>query len=111
MPMPPKLQRLYEALDKGDVYEQPVVEQKPRRRSIYGYCHDANGTITINPVLHVLDTLVHELFHRMNPSWSERTVKRETTKLIRALSPEEQQALYDHYQIVKQPKRRKKAVQ
>jgi hypothetical protein len=106
-----RLDEVYEEINRGDIYEQPIVEQKPVRRSIYGYCHDKTGVVTINPQLSVLDTLIHELFHRRHPSWSERYVKAQTTRLIRSLTPEQQQALYDHYLRVRVRSRRKKAVQ
>ena len=102
---------IYDELSKGRVEERPIVEQTPHRRQIYGYCHDRTGDIAINPVPSMLDTLIHELFHRRFPHWSERYVKQQTTLLIRSLSPEEQQDLYDRYCQLRTKVRRKKAVQ
>lgn len=105
-----RLAVVYEEMDKGRIEERPLVEHVPHRRAIRGFC-GVKGGVTVNPIPDILDTLIHELFHRRYPHWSERYVKQQTTILLRSLSPEEQQALYDHYMTIRIPSRRKKAVQ
>lgn len=105
----PSLDVIYEELNKGAVIEQPLVESHPRRSAIRGYC-SPSGVVTVNPIPDILDTLIHELLHRRYPEWTERTVKRETTKLIRKLTPEAQRALYDHYLSVRDRTSRTKSV-
>lgn len=101
---------VYDELAKGRIEERPLVEHQPHRKAIRGYC-TTKGIVSVNPIPDTLDTLIHELFHRRFPHWSERYVKQQTTMLIRSLSPEEQQKLYDEYCEHRQPTRRKKAVQ
>jgi len=58
--------------------------------------------ITINPVPEVVDTIIHELLHRLYPRWSERYIKNRTTYLMKRMTDEEVQLLYDEYQKRKQ---------
>jgi hypothetical protein len=105
-----RLAGIYEELSNGRISEQPLVEHLPRRKAIRGFCA-VSGVVTINPIPDTLDTLIHELFHRRFPHWSERYVKQQTTLLIRAMSPEEQQTMYDTYLKRRTTTKRKKAVQ
>ncbi len=54
--------------------------------------------ITINPVPEIVDTIIHELLHRLYPKWSERYIKNRTTYLMTRMSDEEVRLLYDEYQ-------------
>lgn len=54
--------------------------------------------ITINPVPQVVDTIIHELLHRLYPHWSERYIKNRTSYLMKRMSDEEVQLVYDEYQ-------------
>lgn len=101
---------VYAELTSGRIVEQPIVEHVPARKAIRGYC-GVDGKVTVNPIPDILDTLVHELFHRRFPHWSERYVKQQTTMLIRSLTPEEQTHLFEKYSKVRTKKTRKKAVQ
>ena len=92
----PRLSDIYEELARGDIEERPLIEHRPKRAPLRGYC-GKDGRITVNPIPDTLDTLIHELLHRRHPTWSERTVKRETTKLIHSLTPEEMRDLYVTY--------------
>lgn len=106
----PLLTTLSLALLEGDIEERPVVEQSPERRMLYGYCHDRTHTITINPIPSILDTLVHELLHRAHPQWTERYVRTMTTRILRALTPEEAHTLYNSYRAIRRVSRSKKPV-
>jgi hypothetical protein len=53
--------------------------------------------ITINPAIATVDTLIHETLHRLEPQWSENYVRRTTTWLMRRMSDEQIQALYEEY--------------
>jgi hypothetical protein len=55
-------------------------------------------SITINPVPEVVDTVIHELLHRLFPHWSERYIKNRTSYLMKRMTDEEVQLLYDEYQ-------------
>lgn len=91
-----RLEEIREQLTQTKVEERPIVEHHPRAKPIRGYA-DGEGTVVVNPVPDTLDTLIHELFHARYPKWSERYVKAETTRLVRSLTHEEQQALYKAY--------------
>lgn len=67
---------------------------------VYGMCEDES--ITIAPHHHVVDTVIHELLHRIYPERSERSVRRTTTMLRKTLTDEEVQWFYDEYQRRKQ---------
>ena len=69
-----------------------------------------DGHVTINPIPDLLDTLIHELLHERYPGWSERTVKRETTKLIRNLSASDMTALNQEYLKCRTKLKKKKIV-
>jgi len=71
-----------------------------------GHTHWIHGehkdeTVTINPMPHVVDTLIHELLHHVRPDWSETQVRRHTTLLMRQLSHGEVQQIYKEYQARK----------
>jgi hypothetical protein len=54
--------------------------------------------ITINPVPEIVDTIIHELLHRLYPHWSEGYIKNRTSYLMKRMTDEEVQLLYDEYQ-------------
>lgn len=81
----------------------------PKESEVYGLWETAaeSGTgrprITINPSWHVVTTLIHEALHEIHPTWSERSVKGRTTRIIKALTPEQIWALYEEYKKRVQP--------
>jgi hypothetical protein len=68
-------------------------------------------SIRINPARHVVDTLIHETLHRLEPGWAESTVRRKTSWLLKHCFNDEMiEQLYVEYQrIAKKRKSRKKA--
>lgn len=56
-----------------------------------------DGTIVINPIPEVVDTIIHEILHDLFPHYSERAILSLTGKLYRQLSEEELQTIYDEY--------------
>jgi hypothetical protein len=54
--------------------------------------------ITINPIPETVDTVIHEVLHRLYPHWSERYIKNRTSYLMKRMSDEEVQLVYDEYQ-------------
>lgn len=87
-------------LQAGNVKEAYMPGCGPYR-FVHGDCA-TDGQITVNPVHMVLDTLIHELLHRLHPHWKERYVRRTTTYLRRRLSDDETRQLYAEYQKQKQ---------
>lgn len=57
----------------------------------------SDGTVTINPIPEMVDTIIHEIIHDLFPDYSERAVCSLTGKLRRQLSDEQMQTLYEEY--------------
>ena len=76
----------------------PITEAfiKSETEIIDGLCE--GGSITIAPHNHTVDTVMHELLHRMFPMRSERSIRRTTSMLRKQLTDEEVQWFYDEYQ-------------
>ena len=74
---------------------------------VEGLCTEG-GKITVNPVHATVDTIIHELLHRIYPTRSERSIRRSCSILRRDLSDEEVQLFYEIYQSrrrIGQPRR------
>jgi len=85
--------RIWAELGSGSVTEAFL---SSKDSYIDGMC---DGTqITVNPVHPVVDTLIHELLHRMYPDRSERSVRRTTSMLRKTLTDDEVQLFYEEYQ-------------
>lgn len=54
-------------------------------------------TIVVNPAHDIVDTLIHEVLHRLRPDWPEATVRLWTTRLRKELSEEEVRAIWAEY--------------
>jgi hypothetical protein len=61
--------------------------------------------IWINPAVAVVDTVIHEVLHRLEPGWHEYYVRRTTTFLMRRMSEAQIQQLYETYQQIAKRKR------
>ena len=86
--------RVWAELGAGSVWEG-FIESDPDRY-VEGFID--GHQITVNPAPNVVDSLIHEIVHRMKPEWSEAYVKRETTLLLRSMTDEEIQAFYEEFQ-------------
>lgn len=64
------------------------------------------GHITVNPAPSVVDSAIHEILHRLHPSWSESYVRRTTTLIMRRMTDEEIAAFYAEYQKRKRTRKR-----
>jgi hypothetical protein len=58
----------------------------------------AGGHITVNPAPSVVDSAIHEILHRLHPTWSENYIRRTTTHIMRRMTDEEVQAFYLEFQ-------------
>ena len=62
---------------------------------ICGYTdRDDRNAIVINPMIDVVDTVIHECLHRMRPKWGEARVRRKTAELMADLSHKELEQVY-----------------
>lgn len=69
-------------------------------------CALLDGTVRINPAVEVVDTALHELLHRLRPTWSERKVRHETRQLLASLTDAEIDKVYCLVQVVAQVRKR-----
>ena len=55
------------------------------------------GKIVVNPVRHIVDSVIHEGLHEMYPKYSERAILSLTGKLMKQLTEEDLLAVYESY--------------
>lgn len=60
---------------------------------VHGYMEA--GYIRINDRISTVDTLLHEVLHRIRPKWSEQTIRSRTAKMMRQLTMAEIDKLYE----------------
>lgn len=101
---PPLMVRVLIEMGAGRIYEQWISD---RQVFVHGEC--VGKRVTVNPAISVVDTLLHEILHRLEPGWSENYIRNRTTFLMRRMSDEQIQAVYAEYQKrvtkTKRPKR------
>lgn len=82
----------------GDVtITQKYLIDPTRKKNYFLHGTQQGENITINEAPAVVSTLIHELCHYVRPSWSERTVRRHTTMLLRQLGHAEVKAIHEQY--------------
>jgi hypothetical protein len=91
---PERLKEVTEELSKGRIYEATLVDPT---HHLEGLCDPATQSITINPKVSIVDSLIHELLHRRYPTWSERRVLQETRHLMGFLSSHDIEVWYRRY--------------
>lgn len=96
--------KVWAALGDGGITEDPGLKSDIRGERLHGYCEGRH--IWVNPTWSVIDTVIHELLHRMYPGWSEEYVRNRTSYLVNRMTDEEAGAFYEEY--VKRAKRRRK---
>ena len=99
----PLMVRVWAELGAGRIREGWISDPQA---FIAGQC-EASGHITVNPMIDLVDTLLHEICHRLHPEWSERYVKRTTTYLLRRLTDAEIQTFFGEYE--RRVRRKKRA--
>lgn len=71
-----------------------------------GYMDPVSQQITVNPAHQTVDTVIHEILHRLHPEWSENYVRRTTTWVRRRMTDAETQMFYDEYERRKRKRKR-----
>ena len=66
--------------------------------------------ITVNPAPSVVDSAIHEILHRLHPTWSENYVRRTTTLIMRRMTDAEIHAFYQEFQKRKRTRKRPKRI-
>jgi hypothetical protein len=87
--------RIYECviLSEGDAWIEGAMQE---------------GEVWVNPAPNVLETVFHEILHRLYPSWAERTVISRSRKILRGLSDTEVERLYGVYlRVARKSKKRR----
>lgn len=92
----PLLLRVCAELGAGRISEAFIVDTPGIQCD--GFTDDASKHITINPTFQTIDTVIHELLHRLYPAWSETYVRNRTTFLRRRMSDADVRAVYSEYQ-------------
>lgn len=88
----PLMLEVVAAIGAGRIELGPIHSEDPSE-FIHGLAWP-DGTVRINLAPSVVQTVVHELLHRMRPTWTERAVRAKTTRLIKQLSDAEIDRLY-----------------
>ena len=94
-PRNPLLIKILAKLDGVEIHEAHI-PREPGFGHIYAKW-EPSGKVTINPVPHVVDSLLHEMAHEVFPAYTEIGVRSLVGKLMKQLSDEELQTIYDEY--------------
>lgn len=79
-----------------DIYEADI---RAKEGPVYGVCQE-DVTVVINPVPSIVDSVVHEILHRIHPRMSEKNVCNLATKISRNMSGAEQARWVKKYRAV-----------
>ncbi len=90
-----KLSELEKEMANGRIYEATLVTDDGWH--LWGLCDHNKGSITIDPKVPIVSTLLHELIHRKYPNWTEDRVRREEASALKQLSPKDIQTWYRRY--------------
>jgi len=102
---PPLMVSVWAELGAARFIEDYIID---KAELVDGYIEDASGHIYINPVPAVVETLIHEILHRLHwEDWGESYVRNRTTFLMKRMTDSEIQQFYDEYQ--RRVRRRKRA--
>jgi hypothetical protein len=93
----PLIARVWAELHEGRISEAYI--QTPGYL-VDGVTKDSSGHITINPAHAIVDTLIHELLHRLHPEWSENYVRRTVSLLRNQMTDTQVQAFYRAYRRI-----------
>jgi hypothetical protein len=100
---PALMVRVLVEIGQGRIHEQFIKD-----KDCYIHGQTDGLSIKINPAIAVCDTLLHEAIHRLEPSWDENYVRNRTSYLLRRMSDEQIQQLYETYEVIRK-RRRKRA--
>lgn len=86
---------LAEEFAKGKIYEATIVSDDGAH--LEGLCDHGNGSITVDPKVSIVSTLLHELIHRKYPAWSEKRVRVAEKRALKQLSQKDIGVWYQRY--------------
>tara|TARA_R100001086_G_scaffold145322_2_gene76723 strand:+ start:90 stop:371 length:282 start_codon:yes stop_codon:yes gene_type:complete len=86
----------------GDItIKQKYIIDPSHPKSFFLHGAQVGAAVIVNEAPSIVGILLHEMIHFVRPEWSERTVRRSVTLLLRQLTHEEIQAIYEQYQLRK----------
>jgi hypothetical protein len=80
----PDLEDLLDEMARGRIYECSLRDPQFRLDGL-----QSGEAIYIDPRPAILETLIHELTHRLKPRWSERRVTQESRRVLSKMSDED----------------------
>jgi hypothetical protein len=101
-PKPALLVRVLTEIGRGKITEGFIHD-----KGYFTHGETDGKHIWINPAVAVVDTVIHEALHRLEPGWHEHYVRRTTTFLLRRMSEAQIQQLYETYQQIAKRKRKR----
>lgn len=101
---PALMVRVLTEIGKGQIHED-WIDGEPHE---YVKGLQEGRHIWVNPAVDVVDTVIHECLHRLEPSWSERYIRNRTSFLLKRLSSEQIQQLYEEYERIRTRKKKRK---
>lgn len=101
-PTPSLLLRVMAALGDGGITEAWISDPGYMTD---GVCDSRRGHITINPMHQTVDSVLHELTHRLHPEWPEAYVRGRVTWLRHRMTDEQVQTIYQEYEARKRRRR------
>lgn len=91
---------LWDELQRGYVYECNL------RNNTHHLDWLANGiNIYINPRPAIVETLIHELLHRMKPRWGEKRTTREARRLLTTMDEDGLRKWWQAYRRIRRIRR------
>ena len=88
----PLLLEIAAAIGAGNIEIGPIHSD---REFVHGVAYTKTGRIRVNPAIDVVDSLLHECIHRLRHDWKERAVRAKVTQLMRQMSMQEVDRLYE----------------
>ena len=92
----PLLIEVLAALGDVRLSERYLIDEDNKKTHFLHGIQEGNE-IVINEAVGIVPTLIHELLHFVRPQWSETTVRRFSTRLVRQLDHTEVRAIYEQY--------------
>lgn len=90
------LDSLWDELHRGRVYECSL---RSPTWQVAGLQHGENVYIDPRPL--IIETVLHELLHRLKPRWGERRVRREAERLLAHLEEPDKQRWWAAYRKIR----------
>lgn len=92
----PDLDDLYDELQRGKVYECSL---RDPRWHLDGF--KDGDCVYIDPRPSILESLCHELLHRLKPQWGERRVTAEARRLVGHMNEQDMRRWWAAYNRIK----------